>query len=80
MPRAWPQWIASRTPQYWCHYSRAICHHYLGRPDAARDAVQQALLLRPELTVTDVQSGDPFRAPEIVERIATALLASGLPA
>jgi TolB-like protein/class 3 adenylate cyclase len=67
-------------PQYWCHCFRAVCHHYLGQPDAAWDDVREARLLVPDLDLKELQRGEWFQAPEIVDRIATALLASGLPA
>ncbi len=67
-------------PQTWSHCFRAICHHHLGRTEAAREAVRQARLLAPDLNLARALRSDPFQAPEIVERISSALLAAGLPA
>jgi class 3 adenylate cyclase/TolB-like protein/Flp pilus assembly protein TadD len=68
------------APEYWTHCFRAVCLHHLGQPEPARAAVSAARALVPDLTVARIQTDEPFHAPEVVERIATALLASGLPA
>jgi adenylate cyclase len=67
-------------PEYWTHCFRAVCLHHLGQQEAARSAVLAARALAPNLTVTQLQNDEQFRAPEVIERIATALLAAGLPA
>jgi class 3 adenylate cyclase/TolB-like protein len=67
-------------PQVWTHGFRAVCHHHLGKAEAARESVRQARALVPGFNIERALRSDPFKAPEIVERISSALLAAGLPA
>jgi class 3 adenylate cyclase/TolB-like protein len=67
-------------PQVWCYCFRAVCHHNLGDAAAAREAVREARLLEPDVNLAEVLRNDPYQAPEIIQRISSALLAAGLPA
>jgi adenylate cyclase len=57
----------------------AACHAKLGNPESAKASVAECLSMRPDFSVTQFVSRQPFRIPAHAEQLASCLRLAGLP-
>ena len=71
--------LARAPHQHWGHSGSAIVYVRLGKLEEARNHVDKALALNPELTLESYRASDRFhKDPEILERVLEDLRRAGL--
>jgi tetratricopeptide (TPR) repeat protein len=64
----------------WHHYYLAACYERLGKSAEAKDEIEKALRLKPDLSIGFIKLIDPYARPDDLENLLEPLRKLGLPA